>query len=814
LIVQTGQTVILDEDWMLADGRRRCMHTVKTPVFGADGTIIGSQGVLFDITGLKQVEAALRASEERLQLASSVGGVGTFEHNHLTGEMQTSSVLREIDGLGDGENRFATLVARMHPEDRAAFLAANRRAEDPASDGRVDHEHRLLQPDGSVRWMRVQSHIWFAGEGAERHAVRTIGTVMDITQRKQAEAELRANEARYRSLFENMLNGFAHCRMVFEEGQPKDFVYLAVNRAFESMTGLKDVAGKSVSTVVPGIREADPQLFELYGRVAKTGAPEKCEIRVTALQQWFDIAVYSPAPGEFVTVFDVITTRKKVEEGLRSLSRAVEQSPVSIIITDAAGAIEYVNPKFTEICGYTLAEVQGKNPRILKSGATAPEIYREMWATITAGREWHGELCNRAKGGELYWELASISAVVNASGRTTHFVAVKENITERRRLEEQLRRAQRMEAIGALSSGIAHDLNNILTPVMLAPALLRESVHGEHELQLLALIEQNAHRGAEIIRQLLMFSRGGGGERVPVQLRHLLKEICDIMVETFPREVAVESDMAAVLPPVLGDATQLHQVLLNLCVNARDAMPSGGTLSVRAINIMLDAEQVRLRLDAKPGPYVVITVTDTGQGIPPKIMERIFDPFFTTKGPGKGTGLGLSTALGIVRSHGGFLEVESEPDKGSTFSVYLPAASSDSPVPPREIMADPPRGRNELILVVDDESSICAATRLVLENHGYRTLTARGGDEALGIFRLQAAEISLVLTDIMMPGMDGIGLIRELRTFRPELKVMVTTGVASESKQTELAALGVGKSLPKPCGRRELLEAVQGALAG
>ena len=493
--------------------------------------------------------------------------------------------------------------------------------------------------------------------------------------------------------------------------------------------------------------------------------------------------------------------------------RAVEQSPVSIGITDAAGLIQYVNPSFALACGYGHEQLRGQTMRILNSGATTPEQYRELWDTITSGRVWRGQFCNRRSTGDLFWERESIFPMRDDGGRITHFVTVKEDITELRELEDHLRRSQRMEAVGTLASGIAHDLNNILSPMLLLPELLKESVKGEKDVELLDLIAQGAQRASDVVKQLLTFIRGSGGERVPLHLRHLLNEFQSLLAETFPREIVLHFDVSPNLLPVLGETTQLHQVLLNLCMNSRDAMPGGGTITVHAANTVVDAELARVSPLAKPGPHVLISVTDTGHGMTPKVMERVFDPFFTTKGIGAGTGLGLSTALGIVRSHGGFMTVSSKPNEGATFRIYLPGAHSDSLAPSRVATTGLPEGNSELILIVDDEPSIRGATRMALETHGYRALVASGGADGLVLFRQHASEISLVLTDVMMPGMSGVAMLREMLAIEPRLRALVMTGMTSNSNRVEIAALGVGEPLAKPFRPRDLIAAVQRVLS-
>ena len=326
------------------------------------------------------------------------------------------------------------------------------------------------------------------------------------------------------------------------------------------------------------------------------------------------------------------------------------------------------------------------------------------------------------------------------------------------------------------------------------------------------MIEQGARRGANIIRQLLTFSRGIEGERGPVQARYLLKEMAAIIRETFPREITVREQIPPDLWPILADATQIHQVLMNLCVNARDAMRHGGTLSLAARNVMLGEADLLPHPKSRPGPYLRLEIADTGEGIPREHLDRIFEPFFTTKEIGRGTGLGLSTVIGIVKSHGGFVAVASEVGRGSAFTVCLPAAvgaaEGEMPSPTaREL------GQNELILVVDDEAPVLRAISLALEAHNYRVLTAHDGREALAVFAQHREGIRLVVTDIMMPGMSGVALIRALRALEPGLRIIAASGLHDQDRRDELALLGVTAILAKPCGQTELSSAVRKELA-
>jgi len=385
---------------------------------------------------------------------------------------------------------------------------------------------------------------------------------------------------------------------------------------------------------------------------------------------------------------------------------------------------------------------------------------------------------------------------------------------DRKKLEDQILRAHRLEAIGTLASGIAHDLNNILSPVMMCVQLLQDKVSDPEDREMLGIVGAGAQRGSEMIKHLLAFDRGIGGKRGPVQLGSVLKEMAVIMRETFPRDIVVVENAPPGLWKVVADPTQLHQVLMNFCVNARDAMPAGGTLSLLAENVVLSVEQTQIHADAKDGPYVVLSVGDTGQGIPPEIISRIFDPFFTTKDFGAGTGLGLATVIGILRNHGGFVTVQSDPGCGSTFKAYLPASGGPEVAAMRPVPDLVAKGRSELILVVDDEPAVLDLTRRILEKHNYRVVTAPDGREALSVFMMRRHEVKLVLTDAIMPVMGGVALIRALRALNPALRIVATSGLDEEKKRHELAGLGVMDIVPKPCPPQELLKVIQRQIAG
>lgn len=380
------------------------------------------------------------------------------------------------------------------------------------------------------------------------------------------------------------------------------------------------------------------------------------------------------------------------------------------------------------------------------------------------------------------------------------------DVTERRKLEAQQMRTQRMESIGTLAGGIAHDLNNVLAPILMAVGMLKLDARNPRELATLETIEASARRGAGLVRQILAFTRGVEGVRVPVRIDNMLAEVASLVRETFDRSIALEFEHEAALWPVNGDATQLHRVLLNLAVNARDAMPGGGILRLEATNLTKDGNPG----DGgdEPKRFVVLTVADTGTGIPAALQDQIFDPFFTTKEVGKGTGLGLATVQAVVQSHGGHINLYSEEGKGSVFRIYLPALTADAEIAPPPPPPALPRGRGETILIVDDESAIRLITRHTLEVFGYRVLVAAHGAEAVAIFSEHRGEIALVLTDMMMPIMDGVATIKALRSIDPGIRIIAASGLTANGSVAKAADLGITDFLAKPYTVEEMVRLV------
>jgi two-component system NtrC family sensor kinase len=474
-----------------------------------------------------------------------------------------------------------------------------------------------------------------------------------------------------------------------------------------------------------------------------------------------------------------ISERKRSEEALRKLSLAVEQSPVAVVITDEDGLVEFVNPRFTQTTGYSREEILGRNPRILKSDRTDPAVHEALWQTITAGRVWEGEICNRKKSGEEYWEHQTISPVRDAQGVITHYLALKEDITARKQLEEQLCHSQKMEAIGLLAGGVAHDFNNLLSVILGNANMLRMDLQdGTQQAQDLDEVLEAGHRAAKLTRSLLTFGRRQPGALQAVDLHEVTAAVDRFLRRLIGEDLQLETRFHPGPLHVRIDPGQIEQVLVNLATNARDAMKSGGKLTIETSLGEVDPATAQAH-GIGPGPCAVLSVSDTGAGIDAPLLARVFEPFFTTKEVGKGTGLGLAIVYSIVRQNAGAISVSSEKGRGTTFQVRLPLAAGHveqrAAGPAREQL---PMG-SETVLVVEDEEQVRRFVRSLLERHGYRVLVAEDGREAVETFAQAQDRVDLVLMDLIMPRLNGQKASEEILRLRPGTPILLTSGYSA-----------------------------------
>lgn len=508
-----------------------------------------------------------------------------------------------------------------------------------------------------------------------------------------------------------------------------------------------------------------------------------------------------------------ITDRKQAEEQIREQAALLDKAQDAIIVYDLATRIGFWNKSAERLYGWLADEVIGRKVDEVLNKVDSTAAIDARGHAFKSG-EWIGELQQDTKAAKTIVVESRLTLVTDSEGRPQSMLVINTDVTERKRLESQFLRIQRMESIGTLAGGIAHDLNNVLTPILMAIRMLSEEVESKCARDILKTLESSAHRGAQIVQQVLSFARGVDGERAIFQVRHPLAEVVAIAKDTFPRSIQVASKIQKDLWPIVGDPTQLHQVFLNLTVNARDAMQNGGRLMFEARNAIIDENYAQMQPDAKLGPHVVITVSDTGVGIPPALLDKVFEPFFTTKEVGKGTGLGLSTVLGIVRSHGGFLNVYSEIGKGTSFKVHLPAAEPSQSQPPERAEVVLPKGNGELLLIADDELAIRDVIKVTLECNGYRVITAADGAEAVALYARHEDEVKAVLVDVMMPYMDGPATVRALQKLNPDVRCMAVSGLMENDKLVEIAENGKTSFLAKPFTSEQLLLALHALLHG
>ena len=950
MVAKSGQIV-----WVSSSG---------IPIRDAEGNLTGYWGTDTDITDRKRAEDELaRLAQENQKAAAryatliSASNTGAWEYHDDTARMWASA--EYFDMLGLDPARFlgadgctdieAGWLALLHPDDRTQaqqdFLDYLKNPESV-----YQHTFRMRHADG--HWVWVLSRGRMLRDAAGRPTPMVVGTHIDITATQRIEEALRESERKYRTLFSEMLEGFAlHEILLDHAGRPTDYRYLAVNPAFERMTGLRaqDILGKTVLAVLP---ETERKWIEIFGQVALTGLPAYFDSYSGALDKHFEVTAFRPAPGQFACIISDISVRKRAEaelqesrrqhaallanlpgmayrcridrdwtmefvsdgclaltgyspedlavsrtvtynaiiapafrqmvwdkwqEALRArhpcaleyqiitrrgetkwvweqgegvydgqgrlqalegfisditerkradaerdrLTRAIEQSTETVVITDANGAMLYVNPQFTKTSGYTREEALGRNPHILQSGWHDKAFYQAMWKTLRAGRTWEGQLVNKRKDGTLFTEQAAISPVRDAAGQIVHFVAVKRDITDQIRIQKekedlqvQLLHSQKMESIGRLAGGVAHDFNNMLQAILgycemaleLAPP--GETLHAD-----LTEIQKAAQRSAALTRQLQIFARKQTVMPWELNLNESIAGMLTMLQRLIGEEIQLVWKPAENLGLVKMDPGQVDQILANLCLNSRDAIQKSGQITIATANEQIAGEAARkIGGDLPPGDYTVLSVHDDGCGMSPDVLAHIFEPFFTTKVSGKGTGLGLAIVYGIVTQNGGGIQVDSTPGTGTMFKIYLPRYTGEAGAAPPAEAEEQAAARGETILVVEDEETILQTTRRMLESLGYRVLATPSPKAAVELVRNHKGNLDLLITDVIMKDMNGPELVQELLKQRQNLKHLYMSGYAANL----LVKQGVNSHrldfIQKPFSRTVLAKAVRDTL--
>ena len=505
--------------------------------------------------------------------------------------------------------------------------------------------------------------------------------------------------------------------------------------------------------------------------------------------------------------------RQRAERRLREQAGLLNQARDAICVTDLENRLTYLNGSAERLFGWTQEEMLGRPlAQLLARAGSSPPFEAARLALDTDGA-WTGELRVVARSGRELIVDSRWTLVRDDAGRPQSILLINTDITEQKKLELQLLRSQRLESIGTLAGGIAHDLNNALAPILMSVDLLRDKFSDARTASLLDVLDASAQHGASLVRQVLAFARGAEGERTELQPGLIIRDVVQLISETFPRAITIRTEVPAGLWLVRGDPTQLSQVVINLCVNARDAMSAGGELVLRAQNFPVDEALIRAHPGASAGPHVLLTIADTGCGIAAEILDRVFDHFFTTKQAGKGTGLGLSTVLGLVKSHGGFLQVQSVVGCGTEFRLFFPAVKTPPPAGAAGARVAPPRGRGETVLVIDDEPGVREVAQVLLKAAGYHTLVAANGPDGLALYRQHAAGIAAVITDLMMPVMQGAEVIAGLRTINPAVRVLAMSGLVEADHVGVTPEPGRLEFLAKPMTGDQLVRALQHLLA-
>ncbi|RLL51716.1 PAS domain S-box protein [Mariprofundus sp. EBB-1] len=720
----------------------------------------------------------LAATADLLQTVIATAPVRVFWKDRDSRYLGCNILFAQDAGFSNPEDMIGKTDDEIVWKDRADLYRADDQAVMTTGSPKLAHEELQATPDGNTLLLRTSKVPLL---DVDHNIIGVLGCYDDITEHKRIEGELKDSEQRFRALFEQAAIGVAQLNNHTGE-------FIRVNQKFCDIVGYpkEEIEQLDFQTIThPDDLAEDLANMELLkaGKIREF-TMEKRYCNKDDLIVWVNLtvsAMWEPgeSPNFHIAVVEDISDRKNAEESLRKLSQAVEQAGESITITDCNGIIEYVNPSFTELTGYSGEDTIGKTPRILKSGNQNDAFYENMWATITSGKVWCDKLIDRTKSGKFYPAILTISPIKNRSGDITNYVGIQQDLSSYESLEEQFHQAQKMEAIGTLVGGIAHDFNNMLAGITgnlyLAKQKLQDSPDVIHKL---SNVEDITFRAADMIHQLLTYARKDKVRVKQLPFSPFVKETFKFLRTSVPENIQLHQNVCSDAVLIEGDATQLHQVLMNLINNARDALEEveSPCITVKLETFHADKSFIDTHAYFKLGSYAHLSVQDNGCGIPKHQIEHLFEPFFTTKEVGKGTGLGLAMVFGAVKTHHGFIEVDSIEGEGATFHIYLPVLGQEEVVPSSEQENVPSEGHGEMVLLVDDEANVLETSKEVLISLGYQVLTATDGQQAVDLFKAHAEEINLCIMDIVMPVMSGVKAAQNIRHINPNVHIIFISG--------------------------------------
>ncbi|GAB61016.1 MAG: PAS domain S-box protein [Candidatus Jettenia sp.] len=789
----------------------REQHDKDERLIGLISSVATQLGVIIQ---RKQIEEALYNSEERLQAilnnATALIYVKDMQGRYTFINKLCEKVLQikqeELKDKADYDMWSKEIADALRINDRKVIEASVS----------LEFEEVVPHDDGLHTYISVKFPLY--DSHGIMHSICGIST--DITGRKRMEKLLHEKEEKYRLLVENIPD------VMWTADQTGTTLFITPN--IEKVYGYtpEEIYKAGNSLWFERIHPEDVErVREEYSLLFKLNKIFDVKYRIRRKDEswiWIHdraVITYTKDGNRYANgLFSDITEHKQMEEQLQKLSCAIEQSSNVIIITDTCGNIQYVNPKFTELTGYSTEEVIGKNPCILKSGKTSREEYKRLWNTISSGGKWRGEFLNKKKNGDLYWEIANISPVKNKEGIITHFIEIAEDITNIKKaeeseskLKEQLYHVQKLESIGTLAGGIAHDFNNILAIIMGYGNLLQNELEKDNSLMIyIQKILTSTERAANLTKGLLTFSRKQKNNPKPVNLNEVIKRVESLLVRLIGEDIQLKTIFIDKNCIVMADSNQIEQVLMNLVTNARDAMPDGGSLTIITEVVELDSEFIKIHGYGMVGKYVLVSISDTGIGMDNETKKRIFEPFFTTKEVGKGTGLGLAIVYGIVKQHQGYINVDSEPGKGSIFKMYIPVIESVVDEIESEMLVT--KGGKETILLAEDEKEVRILIKIVLQKAGYKIIEAVDGDDMIRKFIDNKNKIHCLIVDVIMPIKDGKAAYDVIRQIAPDIKALFISGYSEEViNKKDILKEGL-HFIPKPVLPNELLRRVREVL--